>query len=479
MDIRVKKLLKDIGFFTIASFSVKIISFLALPLYTSILTTEEYANIDLLTLLTQLAIPIFSLSISDAVIRFSMDKNYNNKEIFTIGNMLTIISTLLIGLLVPILSFFSETKGKEIFFILLYFTSLLSTVISYYLRALNKLTTVVVNSIGSTALNLILCYVLISKFDLGEIGYYWAMIISSFAGCIYMIFATKLWEYLFVSKNSGAAFVEMAKFSVPLIPNSICWWANSSINRFILNEHVDKNELGLYSASNKIPNLLSLITSTFQQAWVLSSIETYEKAKGDQGEENISFFSDVFKVYDFLVLLGSFILICASKLIASFLLKMEFFGGWIFIPLLVIAFYFNALNSFVGSIMTAIKQTKGLFITTLIGAIINVAGACFLIPLLGGQGAALSSVLGYFSMWIMRWIMLKKHIKFKVKIVQSIINYLILFMVFFAMVYLKNIFWVIGVIILATIMLLVNSRQTIKYLFQTIKNSNGNCIKKG
>ena len=67
---------KNTLLFAVSSFGTKIITFLLVPLYTSVLSTNDYGTIDLITAAVQLLIPILTLNIQDAVLRFSLDRSY-------------------------------------------------------------------------------------------------------------------------------------------------------------------------------------------------------------------------------------------------------------------------------------------------------------------------------------------------------------------------------------------------------------------
>lgn len=82
MDNRYKYLIKNTGILTISSFSTKILTFLMVPLYTSVLTTEEYGTYDLAVSTVSLLIPILSVNIVDGVMRYSMDSRYDRADIF-------------------------------------------------------------------------------------------------------------------------------------------------------------------------------------------------------------------------------------------------------------------------------------------------------------------------------------------------------------------------------------------------------------
>ena len=73
------------GFLAASSFSTKLLSFFLLPLYTTILTTSEYGTYDIINTTVSLLVPILTIDIGDAVLRFSMDKTVSQKEVLSIS----------------------------------------------------------------------------------------------------------------------------------------------------------------------------------------------------------------------------------------------------------------------------------------------------------------------------------------------------------------------------------------------------------
>ena len=100
MDTKSKFLIKNIGILTVSNFASKILVFLLVPLYTSILSTEDYGIYDIVYSTIQLLFPILTLNISDAVMRFSMDNNKNLDEVAMVGFKILIRGCL------PIIFFF-------------------------------------------------------------------------------------------------------------------------------------------------------------------------------------------------------------------------------------------------------------------------------------------------------------------------------------------------------------------------------------
>ena len=85
MEGKSKLLLKNLGILTISNFASKILVFMLVPLYTGVLSTTEYGIYDLAVSTVSLMVPVLSLNIVDAVMRFMMDKNYDKNEVATIG----------------------------------------------------------------------------------------------------------------------------------------------------------------------------------------------------------------------------------------------------------------------------------------------------------------------------------------------------------------------------------------------------------
>ena len=83
---RIKDLAKNTLIITIGRISTQFITFLLLPLYTALLTTEEYGTVDLITTLVQLFIPIVSLMIDQGVFRYLLSSENENTKKEVISN---------------------------------------------------------------------------------------------------------------------------------------------------------------------------------------------------------------------------------------------------------------------------------------------------------------------------------------------------------------------------------------------------------
>ena len=71
---REKQLVKNTFIVALGKICTQFISFFLLPLYTAILSTEEYGVVDLLNTYISLIIPIVFLQMDQAIFRFLIEK---------------------------------------------------------------------------------------------------------------------------------------------------------------------------------------------------------------------------------------------------------------------------------------------------------------------------------------------------------------------------------------------------------------------
>ena len=66
-------LLKNIGLLALSSFGTKVLSFLLIPLYTSVLSTSDVGIYDNYTTTVTLMLSVLTMNVSEAVMRFTLD----------------------------------------------------------------------------------------------------------------------------------------------------------------------------------------------------------------------------------------------------------------------------------------------------------------------------------------------------------------------------------------------------------------------
>ena len=182
-------------------------------------------------------------------------------------------------------------------------------------------------------------------------------------------------------------------FRSPLIPNTLFWWINGSLDRWTLTFFTGVEAVGLYACANKIPSIISVINSIFNQAWNISLFQNY---KEDRKED---FFMTVYSFYREIIFCCTIGIMLLCKVVATYMFSKEFYMAWRYIPILAAGVFYNSLNSFLGSRFTASKKTGYIFYTTMLGAGANLLLNIPFVYFAGATGAALSTWISYFLVW--------------------------------------------------------------------------------
>lgn len=390
-----KKLINNSLIFAIGNLGTKVIAILLVPLYTYYLTPSEYGITDLITTSTNLLLPIVSLSIFDAVLRFVMDQDADKESVLTNGIVVSFTGLLLSLLLYPMALNFMNADLVLALYILL-FLQIFYSIFSQFARGIGRVRLFASSGVIVAVFLLFLNLLFIVYLKMGIFGYLLSLILSTTSGVIFLAFFLRINKYFFWSKLNKNLIKKMLIYSIPLIPNSLMWWITNASGRFFILYYLGLSANGLYAVANKFPSLLSILYSIFFQAWQLSAIEEFDS------KESGNFFSTIFNFFTFVMFTGSSIFLVFLKPILSITVEASYFVTWKYIPFLLLGVVFSSFSSFITASYIAAKETKGVFITSIYGALINLIGNFILIPIFGLTGASISVMISFFVTWLIR-----------------------------------------------------------------------------
>lgn len=391
-----KKLVGNSFIFAIGNMGSKLVSIILVPLYTYYLTTVEYGRIDLITTTTSLLLPIISLSIYDAALRFTMEKNQPTDAVFTNGLSVSVIGAIIAILTYPILSYFNVFGDYTIFMYIILILQAFQTLNAQFVRAVGKVKIFALNGILMTFVTGIMNVILLVYFDMGILGYLLAIVIANLISIVYLSLVGKTYRYINLSTINYSLAKKMLIYCVPLIPNALMWWVMNASSRYFIAFFVGASANGLFAVANKIPSLLSILNQIFSQAWQLSAIEEYSS------KDKSKFYSEIFNYFSMIMLLGSSAILVVIKIAMEYVVAPEFYTAWRYVPFLLLGVVFSSFSSFLGTNYIAAKKTGGVFRTSIIGGIVNVISNLILLPLIGTNGASISTMISFFVIWIIR-----------------------------------------------------------------------------
>lgn len=421
MQDNYKKLGKNIFSLTLGSFGSKLLTFLFVPFYTAVLSTEEYGTADLITVTVSLLFPFFSLIICEAMLRFAQEKEIDLRQIFSIGLYIWLIGLIILLMLSPLLNFIPSLRSYSTLILIYYCIYSLNMNIGYYVRGIGEVTVYSISGIITTICTIIFNLIFLLLFKMGVVGYIASIIISSSLSTLYMILATQIYKNRIPIKSIDKNILKkMLSFSIPLIPNSASWWISNSSDKYILTFFEGASANGIYSVAYKIPTIIMIVTNIFTTAWRLSAVYKF----GTDASKR--FYSNVFDMYITLTVGMASCLMLLNKPLSYVLYLKEFYEAWKFVPVLILASVILSYSDFLGTIYTSAYKTTILFYSTLLGAISNLILNFWLIPRCGAIGAAVATLLSYVVTFVIRMINSREILKIQYKIKEDILCILII-----------------------------------------------------
>lgn len=428
---RNKYLLKNTLLLSIGNFGSKFLNFFLIPLYTNVLSTAEYGTIDLITILGAVVVPIITLNIQDAVLRFSLDKDCDNNKILNIALIIIIFSLILGIICLPVLSIIPFTSHFAIYLVFYTLSFSTSHILLCYIRGKEKLLDYSIISIVQTLIIALLNIWFLVFLKLGINGYILAFIIGYIVTILLCIVRGNVFKSINEFNLDMQLFKKMVKYSIFLIPNSLMWWMMNSLDKVMVSSIMGVNSNGIYAVSYKIPTILNSIALIFNQAWMYSAIK--EKDSVDKEKYTNDVYDSLFKI----VITISVCLLLILKPLMSIYVGKNFYSSWLYVPFLLIGTSFITLGSFISNEYTVHKDSMGHLKASSIGAIVNLIMNFFLIPFIRIYGAAIATCISYIIVYLFISIDTRKYLK--VKIIDKT-KFLLLIILFTSMivVYINN-----------------------------------------
>ena len=416
-----KKLVSNTLIFAAGTFISKVLVILLMPLYTSILSTEQYGVSDLLTQTAKLIIPLACVGMCEGIFRFAIDAE-DKKGVFSTTLCVIFAGSALTLALSPLLSLIGSFEGYVWLIPAYVICANLHSACAQYVRAIGNTVTFAVQGIVNTALTIIYNILFLVVFDMGVVGYVLSVILADLTITLGLFISAKLWRDFSVRAFDKKHLGELLRFSIPYIPTTMLWLVTSASDRFVVTYYCGEAANGLYSAAHKIPTLLTLVCGVFIEAWQISAV-----SDGGEKKDIEDFFAKVYSNYLSIMVAGAAFIILGSKIFTRILLADSYYFSWEYIPILSLATMFSALVSFMGSVYFLEKKSVSSMLTALSGALINVVLNFVMVPSHGAMGAALATMISYAAVYVIRVVDTKQYVRFKTHGLRLALNTALLF----------------------------------------------------
>ena len=460
-----EQLAKNTIIITFSRLSTQLVNFFLLPVYTSLLSTEEYGIVDLITTYVSLLTPIISLQLESAVFRFLIDvrKNVEKKREYISTVIFGIFAQVSITLIIfGALSLFinSSYSFYLLFNVLVHVFALIVLQISRGFG--DNITYAIGNaiiSISMTVLNIIFVVFLRLGIDGILMGYF----LANMMAVIFVFFRKKLYQYISIKEFNFQSYKDLLKYSVPLVPNQLSWWVINASDRSIISIFLGVSANGIYAASNKFSSVFIQLYNIFNLAWQESASLYIDE------EESEDFFNDTINAMFNIFLSICLLIISILPFVFPLFVNEKFSEAYVHIPILLLATLFNVVIGLISVVYIAKKLTRKVANTSILSGIINIVISLSLINTIGLFAASLSTLIAYFCLMILRYKDVQKYMRIrfdKRTVTSSIIVMIILLFSYYSG---EIILQVIMIVVIVGYVLLLNF-STISDVYEVIKN---------
>ena len=420
-----KRLIKNTGIIAIGNLSTRLVSFLLLPLYTSLLSTSEYGIVDYIISLSVFIVPFSTLLMDEAVFRFLIDckTEGQRKSVFSSSIIIALAGELLfLVIAIPLLLVLKYEYGMIL--VLYVSVSSFTMMLNAFLRGIGRTDQYALfnflQGLSTIALNILFIVGLHMKAE----GLLCASIIAMASVSIVFLVKFRIWKYIDVTTIHLEEIKEIVRYSIPLIPNKVSWSIVNMSDRLIIMNLIGSSASGLYAVSYKFPNLMDTVYGFFYQSWKESSA----RVMGQQEQD--SFYQQVYSYLRRFLFSTVLLMTAFMPVIFRFLINPKFNNAIMYVPILLLATYYSNMSGFFGGVFTAYKETKIMGVTTVVAAVCNLAVHLLLIRFIGLYAAAISTLVSCYVVYAYRRYKVREHVCFQGEYKKKAISYFALAAVF-------------------------------------------------
>ena len=394
---RERDIVKNSFIFTAGRVAAQFASFLLLPLYSSLLTPEDYGTADLINTLVFLILPFVGVQLDNALFRFTVDAREDpekQKDLFSTQVVINLIQVAVYAAVFFAARPYITLKYKDFLLIdvvLLVFVNTLELFLRGLGHNIKYSTAVFITAVSGLVINLYL----VAELRIGVTGLIVGSAASQFLTLLYLTGAVKPWEYFGFKRFSRSNAKKMFAYSLPFVPNQLAWWVIGISDRLVISGTLGVAANGIYSLANRFSSFYTTVSDSINLSWVESaSLHINEK---DRKEYFSGMLDSLFTLF------FSACLVFMSLIPYAFMLiNKNYSDSYMQIPILLAAVFCQAVAGIYSSVLVAMKKTRSIAITSVLAAAVNLAVDLLLIDRIGIYAGSLSTFAAFFFLAAVR-----------------------------------------------------------------------------
>lgn len=406
---RGKEFAKNTAIIAFGKISTQFISFFLLPLYTALLSTEEYGIVDVFNTCVTLLLPIITLQLDQGVFRFLVDvrgEKEKQQELITSVTAFIIVQCMvcIVGyvLVAPLLQI-----SYKIYILLNLIVNSLSATFLQISRGLGNNLVYSLGSFLTAAVSIALNVLFIAGLKMGGEGMLLATFIGHVVCCAFLFFSLKLYAYFRRASFNKSTLKKIFVYSLPLVPNAISWWLINASDRLIVANYLGLGANGILSVAHKFPSVYTAIFQIINMTWIESATMYMNKEGGKE------FFCDMINVLQKLLTSLFLGIVAIMPFVFPFLVNSAYSEAYHLIPIYMLSSVISASVYLISVVYTVKLATKEIAKTTIFSGLINIAVHLLLIRMIGMYAAPVSTVIAYLVMAVYRYRDSQKYYRYR------------------------------------------------------------------
>lgn len=384
--------------FFYGNFVVLLLGFVSLPMFTRILSTEEYGRSSLFLSAVSIIYIFAILGLDQSYIRFFYNEDTDERKLFFQCLKYPLILIIVLSCIYAVFSgFFNDLLfgkgGADVTLLVIGYTvaSVFERFLFLNIRMQQRGKLYSNLNILSKILNIVFivvfAYILGDDFRVGLYAQTLPLVIVTVLLLIMFAFSGRGYE----AGAHGISERQLLRYGIPFVPMLLMEWLLSSMDKWSIRFLNDFSETGVYSSAMQIMTVLMTLKITYVAFWSPVAMKKYEQ----EDESSVKpFFADMFQKVQFLCLLAAFG-ITAFRSIIVLILGEKYRDASYIIPFLSLMPVLSILFEMTGQGIKFRKKPIYFNYASAVAICCNLAGNLMLVPKYKGIGAAVATAATY------------------------------------------------------------------------------------
>lgn len=403
-------LLKSFFQFSAGPWLSAVISFVTTPITTYLIIPAEFGKASMYTVAFSLILQGVLLGTDQSFVRMFYEYEEDRRPVLLWNSLIPALSMSIIASIVLLLF------RREVSYILFdsreYLLPVIALSLTIVLAVIERFATLVLRmkkrGIAFSSLRVVSTVASASGIIFYALVFgrnFYAVIFGTIVSHFVVVIVSVLMELGFWRKGLSLSFERIKQivfYGLPFVPAFIVTWLFNSMDKLALRSFSTFEEIGFYTAANKIVAVLLLIQTGFSTFWTPVAYETFEKTPDDT-----KLYARVSKLLAAVMFVVSLILIGLKDIIvlildSAYLPAANIMPFLIFYPIM----YTVSETTVVG--INFKKRTHWHLWISIIAASVNFIGNSLLVPVYGARGAALATGVSYIVFFYSRTLISRK-----------------------------------------------------------------------